>query len=594
MREGSANLTLGAGEEALREQVAALYAVVLLGSFMHAARRQEDAAELAAGGLAALARARLAAVAWYDDDPVRRCRLVGRCGGTHGIPTSMVRPLARFCSDLPTARSSRHDGGQLPGALRVAGIHALVAVPLRVSTECLGFLLAADDDPDFLDDLTLIQALGTQTATALFVARLQETETARVSELDALTAVLREQGDLLSRTLHLQESLIDLVLHGRDAATIVEHLAFLMGAPLWLLDAAGVPIAHAGGEQGDPPPLPSPDDLRRALDKLRRDQDPLPLEITTAGGAQPVLVQSVATDGEVFGFLVVRSGSLGQWGRSVLQGGRLVLALRLLMERSVAEAEERAGRDLIEDAVLRRRGGHTSAALAARLGYDQDGAAVVMAVRVRPGRSREHGGESARRRAALEVRDEVRSLTRGLVGALGDETVCVVRPEAADPCGRRILKRLSLDSGVGPVTIGVSDPRSSLEDLEGAYREALTAVALAEGLSRDLLHFADLGLYRLLFDLEHVERIDEHIDRWLGPLLAYDALHHTDLVETLACHLAGTGRDEVAAELSIHPSTLKYRLRRIREILAFDFGQAESRFNIELALRLAQSRRAIR
>jgi hypothetical protein len=101
-------------------------------------------------------------------------------------------------------------------------------------------------------------------------------------------------------------------------------------------------------------------------------------------------------------------------------------------------------------------------------------------------------------------------------------------------------------------------------------------------------------LYRLFFDADHADRIEEHIERWLGPLLHYDAQHHTELVETLAAHLTGASREEVAAQLFIHPSTLKYRLRRIREIFNLNLSEAESRFNVELALRLVQMRRYIR
>jgi DNA-binding PucR family transcriptional regulator len=204
------------------------------------------------------------------------------------------------------------------------------------------------------------------------------------------------------------------------------------------------------------------------------------------------------------------------------------------------------------------------------------------------------GVEGARRRAEREVRDEVRAHTSGLVGLIGEEIVVVVRPEVADRCSRRILERLSTSCPSSGPGIGVSDPHGSLGDLETAYREALTAAAVSEKISHKLVRFTDLGLYRLFFDAQHADRVEEYIDRWLEPLLRYDAAHRTQLVETLACHLSGAGRAEVAAKLSIHPSTLKYRLRRIREIFGIDFVDTESRFNIELALRLVQVTRDLR
>ncbi len=324
-----------------RETSAALYGVALLGSFMHAAPRSEDTAELAVGGLAALAPGRLVAVAWYSDRSDHLPHVLGRYTNAETIPGPLADFLARYCARLPVSRPSRHDGGQLPARLRVAGMQSLLAVPLRVLTECLGFLIVADPEPCFAEDLTLIQVLGAQASTALFVARMRESEAAHVSELDTLTQELRDQGDLLSRALRLQRELIDLVLDGRAVSTIVEHLAAQLNAAVWLLDRDARVLAHAPGEDAEAH-LPGPEHLQRAIAEQRRLRDLLPAEICTATDCPPVLMQSVATDSEVFGYLVVRSADLGQFGQTVLQGGRLVLALRLLIDRSVAEAEERA------------------------------------------------------------------------------------------------------------------------------------------------------------------------------------------------------------------------------------------------------------
>jgi sugar diacid utilization regulator len=308
--------------------------------------------------------------------------------------------------------------------------------------------------------------------------------------------------------------------------------------------------------------------------------------MATGHGVQPYLVQTVSTDRETFGYLMVGSTALGPVDHTTFQGARLVLALRLLIERSVAEAEERAGRDLLMDALLHRGGGRTSAALATRLGYEAHGPAVIVAVRVRTGDGTRR--EGAGRRDTSVIREELRGGGRGLVGAIGAEVIAILRPEDAEPRARRILGRVAPELGVA---VGISDARHDLRDLEPGYREALVAVALAEGSPSGLLRFADLGLHRLLFDVAHVDRVEEHIQRWIGPLLRYDAAHQARLVETLACFLTGEGHKDTARTLSIHPSTLKYRLRRIREILDVDFTRADVRFNIELALRLKEGLR---
>jgi hypothetical protein len=595
-REARADATPGARKATsedgqVRETIAGLHAVVLLGSFMHSSPQQQTTAELAAGGLAAIARVPLAAVAWYPEGSGEQMRLTGRYAGKQPIPVRLASILVRLCSQLNVYRPTRLEEAQLPGRLRLAGVTALLAIPLRVGTDSVGFLLAGGAVGALPEDLMLVQALGAQTSTALYVARTQEYKNAQVREQARLLGVLREQGELLSRALRLHEDLIDLVLHGKGVGEIIEHLAGQLKAPVWLVDAAGHVIAHARSPYGVPEAaLPRTAELRRALDGLSRDPNSHPIEVATGSGGS-FLLQTVATDHDVFGHLLIGSAPLDALDRTVIHGGCLVLALRLLIERSIADAQERSGRDLIEDALLRGNG-HATSALAARLGYEQDGPAMVLVVRLRPAPAGyDPRWDGVRRRVMSAAQDEFPGGIRGLAGPVGEEIVAIVRPEAAEACERRILSRATVGAPDVQVTIGVSDVCASVEHLQEAHRQARQAAALAEGIPQHILRFADLGLYRLLFDADHANRIDEHIERWLGPLLRYDATQHTRLVETLARYLTGTSRnEEVALDLSIHQSTLKYRLRRIREILTFDFMHPEVRFNIELALRLTQIR----
>ena len=72
-----------------------------------------------------------------------------------------------------------------------------------------------------------------------------------------------------------------------------------------------------------------------------------------------------------------------------------------------------------------------------------------------------------------------------------------------------------------------------------------------------------------------VERI---VRQWLGPLLDYDVAHNAELTPTLGEFLELGGHYAAAAKrLSLHPSTLKYRLRRIREISGLDLGDPDGR-----------------
>ena len=73
----------------------------------------------------------------------------------------------------------------------------------------------------------------------------------------------------------------------------------------------------------------------------------------------------------------------------------------------------------------------------------------------------------------------------------------------------------------------------------------------------------------------------------LAALRAYDAAHGTELLETLRTYLACACSATATAEaLFVHRSTLLYRLDRIAEIGKVDLKDADTRFHLDLSLRL--------
>lgn len=70
-------------------------------------------------------------------------------------------------------------------------------------------------------------------------------------------------------------------------------------------------------------------------------------------------------------------------------------------------------------------------------------------------------------------------------------------------------------------------------------------------------------------------------------LIAHDEEHATQFTATLQTYLAEFGSAaRVAAALHIHPNTLRYRLKRIRELFGIDVEEADSRFRTMVELRL--------
>jgi sugar diacid utilization regulator len=136
--------------------------------------------------------------------------------------------------------------------------------------------------------------------------------------------------------------------------------------------------------------------------------------------------------------------------------------------------------------------------------------------------------------------------------------------------------------------IGVGAPADSPSALPRSFRQAGQSLAIRSR-SRapfGVTTFEELGVYRILARAESRADVEQFVEEWLGTLIAYDRLHGSDMVDTLAEYCESGGNyDRTAQALGIHRSTLRYRLRRIRDISGRDLTGVDARFNLHVATR---------
>jgi purine catabolism regulator len=100
--------------------------------------------------------------------------------------------------------------------------------------------------------------------------------------------------------------------------------------------------------------------------------------------------------------------------------------------------------------------------------------------------------------------------------------------------------------------------------------------------------FGELGIDRLLVHVPDAEQAD-FAETMLGPLLAHDARHRTDLLPTLETFLATRNAASTARRLFVHYNTVKGRLRVIEEILGPVLDDPDRCLGLALALRIRRS-----
>ncbi|WP_461031077.1 helix-turn-helix domain-containing protein, partial [Streptomyces sparsus] len=139
---------------------------------------------------------------------------------------------------------------------------------------------------------------------------------------------------------------------------------------------------------------------------------------------------------------------------------------------------------------------------------------------------------------------------------------------------------------------GAIGPPVPLSEAAKSLRWAQSAVALMErGLlpGGGLLHCTEHTEALVL--LPPAELIDDLGRRLLAPLVDCGPTHSRRLAETLLAWLETRGgAPEIATRLGVHPQTVRYRLRQIRELWGDGIDDPDMRFAMELVLRAKRLR----
>ncbi|MDX6361083.1 MAG: hypothetical protein QOC85_86 [Streptomyces sp.] len=156
-----------------------------------------------------------------------------------------------------------------------------------------------------------------------------------------------------------------------------------------------------------------------------------------------------------------------------------------------------------------------------------------------------------------------------------------------DAAGRPELLHRALTGWAGAIgpPVPLADAAKSLRWAEAALR--LMERRLLPG--GEVLHCTEHTEALVLLQPE--ELIDDLALRCLEPLAHCGPTHGRRLAETLLAWLETRGgAPEVAARLGVHPQTVRYRLRQIRELWGDEVDDPDRRFELELVLRAQRLR----
>jgi hypothetical protein len=185
-----------------------------------------------------------------------------------------------------------------------------------------------------------------------------------------------------------------------------------------------------------------------------------------------------------------------------------------------------------------------------------------------------------------------RRLGAGAIGGAAGGLACVFVPDPDAPGRRRQLEAATADESAA--TSDDSSRRIALgptvrwDAAAASLRRAAAAFRLAAGggVGGGPLVVAEDHLATLLLAADRGLAADLAASR-LAPLAQLADGPRARLTETLRAWLDRPGQVQaVAAELGVHPQTVRYRLRQLRELFGTRLEDPDARFELSLALRV--------
>ncbi|TCK26273.1 PucR family transcriptional regulator [Pseudonocardia endophytica] len=387
-----------------------------------------------------------------------------------------------------------------------------------------------------------------------------------------------------------QETLIE--LFEADPGTqptvrcLLQRVSAALGSAVAVQTARGVVIGSAGRAE---PVLLNTSSHRDsdAIARAARSSTP----VFTPGSSAPFVraVVKIGVGGAHPYLLVAEVDRRSAWSIAVLRQAAGILSWLLRMEQ-----------DATDDITLRRsaivadlmRGADLASvpARAAVLGHDLSGPHRALAFTAARAAS-----ETDLVRVGHALADRFRNAGGGngpdtLVSTIGPYVIALVPDTGnreSETDARLCLTSLRRDGfqlvcGIGP---SASGPEALSEGLDQAVR---AADILRDHDQRDAVtYYEDLGLLGFLYSDSDRHRLHSFVSRWLGPLHEHDDSSNSELLRTVEAVVDHPTLNAAANALYIHISTLKYRCKRIEEVLGADLRDPEVTFNLRLAMKLS-------
>lgn len=422
---------------------------------------------------------------------------------------------------------------------------------------------------------------------------------------DATEVIINRQASQLEQSQSIHRDLLGVVIRGGGWQELADEASRLLESPVAVLDislevlAASTDLPVAASDFGA---RLEQDEVRERFAGMGKGEQLFRLQDVDL----PIMfVLPIVVSYKRLGYVcaLTETPDLSSMEMLVLEHSATIAALEMAQDRVRFETEVRLKGDFVDDVISGgERAGDSMLRRGAFLGCDLSRGATVVLVGVdefdgivaRKGLDQEELDKKVERFFSRCSRFVSSSEPSSLVSLKSGHVVIFL-------CGRTAQDGAALDrlstaledtaqTGELSVSIGIGGFVPDSAQMDRGYQEALVALKVGRKLSGPgtVLHFRDVGTYRLLLDIWERDpgEVRSLYDQTIGPIDRYDEANGTQLAQTLIVFFRNNeSLTKTAAELYAHRHTIRYRLEKIAEISGLSVFQTEHKERLGLGLK---------
>ena len=512
--------------------------------------------------------------------------------------TSSGQTINVFQTGRPyVSENSNQDSSTFRKYTKLFGVRNTAMVPLEVENRRIGVLHVYNkkDGPFTQEDEEILLVLAANLAVLIENVCLYEREKKMVEALDKLNQKTIAYQARLEKLLEIHNQLIAKVLSGEGLPVIAKGLSNLLQAPV-IIEDKHYQLMAASEHMDDPKySLKYLPGNKKSLEQTLQSGQIVRVFPYSYHGVQCTrIIAPIGEPGHLIGYLSVITDPVraeSDLENVAIEQGAIVVSLEMMKEKIKTEVESRYRGEFLEDLLNGVYGSEENFYERAEFfGYNFTWPTRVVVANLKRKGKNIITAEAPRQliKAAL-----TEIFPRCFTARKKNNIVMLVPVTPGQDTReftasfKKFKELISQQCCDFRMTVGIGNVCRELRTYQESYQQALKALAFArpEGPGGQVIYYGELGIIGLLAEIKDQDILSKFANSKIGPLLEYDPKKSQSFLETLEEYIkSGNSLKDTAQTLHIHIGTLKYRLRRIREILDISEFSAEILFDLRVAL----------